>query len=118
MGVERTALVTITKNDLCARVAHKFGLPSTEVKPVVEAFLEEILLVMREGQRIEIRGFGTFKVSERKAQICRNPRTGEVAPVPSRKSPMFRFYKDAHNILNRDDYKPELRKKRRGTRTR
>ncbi|MGH8005102.1 MAG: HU family DNA-binding protein, partial [Limisphaerales bacterium] len=67
----------MTKADLVERVAEKTGLTRTDVMVVVENFLEQIKKSLEEGQNIEIRGFGTFKVKARKARKARNPRTGE-----------------------------------------
>ena len=80
----------MTKADLVERVAEKTGLTRTDVMVVVENFLEQIKKSLEEGQNIEIRGFGTFKVKARKARKARNPRTGEEVPVPNRKVPVFK----------------------------
>jgi len=80
----------MTKADLVERVADKTGLTRTDVMVVVENFLEQIKKSLEEGQNIEIRGFGTFKVKARKARKARNPRTGEEVPVPDRKVPVFK----------------------------
>lgn len=80
----------MTKADLVERVAEKTGLTRTDVMVVVETFLEQIKKTLEEGQNIEIRGFGTFKVKARKARKARNPRTGEEVPVPDRKVPVFK----------------------------
>jgi nucleoid DNA-binding protein len=80
----------MTKADLVERVAEKTGLTRTDVMVVVENFLEQIKKSLEEGQNIEIRGFGTFKVKTRKARKARNPRTGEEVPVPNRKVPVFK----------------------------
>lgn len=80
----------MTKADLVERVAEKTGLTRTDVMVVVENFLEQIKKSLEEGQNIEIRGFGTFKVKARKARKARNPRTGEEVPVPDRKVPVFK----------------------------
>ena len=85
--------------DLCDLVARKLEVASGEVKPVVEALFVEILGVLAENRRIEIRGFGTFKVKNRKAKIGRNPRTGETVVVPEHKVPVFKFFKDAQKVL-------------------
>ena len=89
----------ITKNDLCERVSRKLETTAVEVKPVVETLFEEILGVLVENRRIEIRGFGTLKVKKRKAKIGRNPRTGETVIIPEHKVPVFKFFKDAQNVL-------------------
>jgi len=80
----------MTKADLVERVAEKTGLTRTDVMVVVENFLAQIKKSLEEGQNIEIRGFGTFKVKARKARKARNPRTGEEVPVPDRKVPVFK----------------------------
>jgi len=80
----------MTKADLVERVAEKTGLTRTDVMVVVENFLEQIKKTLEEGNNIEIRGFGTFKVKARKARKARNPRTGEEVPVPDRKVPVFK----------------------------
>jgi nucleoid DNA-binding protein len=80
----------MTKADLVEKVAEKTGLTRTDVMVVVEGFLEQIKKTLEEGQNIEIRGFGTFKVKARKARKARNPRTGEEVPVPDRKVPVFK----------------------------
>lgn len=90
--------MNITKRDLCVRIARKLGHDHINgIKPVVDTFLDEILTVLSEGQRIEIRGFGAFIVKDRKARIGRNPRTGDVVNIPGYKAPCFKFSKDAQN---------------------
>ena len=80
----------MTKADLVEKVAEKTGLTRTDVMVVVENFLEQIKKTLEEGNNIEIRGFGTFKVKARKARKARNPRTGEEVRVPDRKVPVFK----------------------------
>lgn len=87
-----------TKLDLCNRVSKRLrDKPITDIKVTVEAFLDEILRVLSEGQRIEIRGFGAFSVKDRKPRIGRNPRTGEVITIPKYKAPYFKFSREAQN---------------------
>jgi len=87
-----------TKLDLCNRISKRLeGKPVTEVKDTVEAFLDEILKVLSEGQRIEIRGFGAFSVKKRKSRIGRNPRTGEEVAIKEYKAPSFKFSREAQN---------------------
>ena len=80
----------MTKADLVERVAEKTGLTRTDVAVVVDSLLEVIKKSLESGHNIEIRGFGTFKIKLRKARKARNPRTGEVVPVPDRKVPVFK----------------------------
>jgi DNA-binding protein HU-beta len=80
----------MTKADLVEEVAGKTGLTRTDVAVVVEAFLEAVKKSLEGGHNIEIRGFGTFKIKQRKARKARNPRSGEEVPVPDRKVPVFK----------------------------
>ena len=80
----------MTKADLVEEVAGKTGLTRTDVGVVVEAFLEAVKKSLEGGHNIEIRGFGTFKIKQRKARKARNPRSGEEVPVPDRKVPVFK----------------------------
>ena len=80
----------MTKADLVEEVSGKTGLTRTDVAVVVDAFLEVVKKSLEDGNNIEIRGFGTFKIKQRKARKARNPRTGEEVPVPDRKVPVFK----------------------------
>lgn len=88
-----------TKVDLCSRVSKKVDKPVVELKPILDAFLDEILTVLSEEQRIEFRGFGSFKVKERQQRLGRNPRTGQEVEVPSYLAPTFKFSKDGQRIF-------------------
>ncbi len=80
----------MTKADLVEMVASKTGLTRSDVAAVVDEFLEAVKKTLENGNNIEIRGFGTFKIKARKARKARNPRTGEEVPVPDRKVPVFK----------------------------
>ncbi len=87
-----------TKLDLCNRISKRLeNKPVTDIKVTVEAFLDEILKVLSEGRRIEIRGFGAFSVKDRKQRTGRNPRTGKEVAIPEYKAPYFKFSKEAQN---------------------
>jgi len=95
--------MNITKRDLCIRVAKKLEQDHINgIKPIIDTFLDEVIEVLSEGQRIEIRGFGVFTVKDRKPRKGRNPRTGDVVEIPGYKDPNFKFSKDAkHNFKDR-----------------
>jgi nucleoid DNA-binding protein len=80
----------MTKADLVEAVVQKTGLTRTDVAVVVDKLLEAIKEALENGKNIEIRGFGTFKIKQRKARKARNPRTGAEVPVPDRKVPVFK----------------------------
>ena len=76
----------MTKADLVGQVADAIGPEVTkgECRLVVDGFLGAVKETLAQGDGIEIRGFGTFKVRHRKARTARNPRTGEPVEVPAR----------------------------------
>jgi integration host factor subunit beta len=82
----------MTKADLVEQVAEAIGpgVTKKDCALVVDAFLNAVKQAMAEGQNIEIRGFGTFKVRPRKSRVARNPRTGDSVEVPTRAVPVFK----------------------------
>ena len=83
----------MTKQDIVEDISLRTGLTKKEVGEALELFLEQIGQTLADGKHLEIRGFGTFKVTERKARMARNPRTGEAVPVPARRVPVFKVSK-------------------------
>jgi len=84
----------MTKADVIARIASQTGLTKTDVREVVEGFLDSVKYSLRKNDPLEIRGFGTFQVVSRAPRKARNPRTGEEVSVPSRKQPVFKPSKE------------------------
>ncbi len=84
----------MTKADLVDEIAAVTGLTKKDVAETVDEFLNGVSRALIAGKHIEIRGFGTFKVKDRKPRIARNPRTGEQVPVPQRRVPVFKVSKE------------------------
>jgi len=96
--------MNVTKLELCSRVAKRLDTinlqpSSNNYKAIFEVFIDEIMSVMAEGTRIEIRGFGCFKPAIRKKRVGRNPRTGTVYDIPEYLTPSFKFSKEAQKIF-------------------
>jgi len=91
--VQRERGDLMTKADIVEDIAQKTGLTKKEVGETVDLFLEQVSDLLSQGRHLEIRGFGTFKVKERKERMARNPRTGDAVPVPSRRVPIFKVSK-------------------------
>ena len=91
----------MTKADLVQRVADTIGpgVTKRDCAVVVDAFLNSIKDAMAEHQNIEIRGFGTFKVRERKSRLARNPRTGDPVEVAARPVPVFKPSKELRALV-------------------
>ncbi len=90
----------MTKADVVEMIAEKTGFTIKDVKLVVEHFLDEVKVCLTDGQHLEIRGFGTFKVKNHKSRKARNPRTNEEVHVPSRKKAIFKVSKELNRLLN------------------
>jgi len=82
----------MTKADLVEQVYEAIGpgITKKDCGAVVDAFLNAIKQALADGEHIEIRGFGTFKVRKRRSRMARNPRTGDPVRVPARAVPVFK----------------------------
>ncbi|MQA92031.1 MAG: integration host factor subunit beta [Gemmatimonas sp.] len=91
----------MTKADLVQLASEAIGpgITKKDCAIVVDAFLNAIKDAMAEHRNIEIRGFGTFKVRERKSRLARNPRTGDPVEVPPRAVPVFKPSKDLRALV-------------------
>ena len=81
----------MTKSDLITEVSQAIGPRITKVECgiVVDTLISSIMEALQQGNSIEIRGFGTFKVRDRKVRVGQNPRTGETVAIPARRVPVF-----------------------------
>ena len=92
----------MTKADLVKNISTDTGIIRKDVAVVVDALLNAIKEIMNEGNHIEIRHFGTFKLKVRKARIGRNPKTSTKVDVPERVVPTFKFSREFKDgILNK-----------------
>lgn len=81
---------TVTKKELIDRIADGTGQKRLDVKRTVQKFLDEIILELRQGNRLEFRDFGVFEIRERKSRTAQNPRTLERVRVPAKKVVKFK----------------------------
>ncbi len=80
----------MTKKDIILKVSDETNLKQIDVKKVVQKTLDCITEALVRGEKIELRNFGVFKIKQRKSRTGRNPRTGQVVPVPPRKVVIFK----------------------------
>ena len=80
----------MTKKDIILRVADETNLKQIDVKRVVQKTFDCIIEALVRGENIELRNFGVFKIKQRKSRTGRNPRTGQIVPVPPRKVVVFK----------------------------
>lgn len=80
----------MTKKDIVLKVSDETNLKQMDVKKVVQKTFDCIIDALARGENIELRNFGVFKIKQRKSRTGRNPRTGQVVPVPPRKVVVFK----------------------------
>ena len=85
---------TTTKIDLVNAISHKTGLTKNETESVVNSLFESIIESLKEGKRIEIRGFGSFNIRQKNVRLARNPRTGDKVTVEAKKVPSFKISRE------------------------
>ncbi len=89
-----------TKSDLIDQIYEKTGHELKDVRSIVDMFLEEIKAALEKEQSVELRGFGTFEVRERKGrQKARNPKTGAIVSVEDHAVVAFRAGKDLKSTV-------------------
>jgi len=84
------AVKTITRADLSEAVYRELGLSRNESAQMVESVLDHVADVLVAGDKVKISSFGTFRVSEKRGRVGRNPKTGEEAPIHPRRVLVFR----------------------------
>ena len=93
----------MTKSVLIEKIAAKVeGLTKKQTELVVETIFGSIKEALAEGGKVEIRGFGNFKLRSRKARKARNPKTGESVEVPPKKVPYFKVGKELREMINKN----------------
>jgi integration host factor subunit beta len=90
----------MTKADLIRVISVKNDLPFPDAERAVNAFFQTVSAGLRDGRRIEIRGFGTFTMREYSGYMGRNPRTGETVNVPPKRLPFFKVGKELRDAVN------------------
>lgn len=103
----------MTKADIIDRIATGTGLTKIETEAVVNGFITTLIEAMKEGEGVELRGFGSFRVQLRKARKARNPQTNEEVRIGPRYVPVFRPAKDLRRMVDQSvkAKKPKRKKK-------
>src|SRR4051812_13273326 len=91
----------MTKAELVDEVARVVQLTKKQAETIVNIVFDSIVDSLRTGQKIELRGFGSFRLRSRKSRTGRNPKTGEKVEVPSKKIPYFKPGKELKELINK-----------------
>ncbi len=96
----------MTKADLIEEVSRVVELTRKESEVIVEAIFDSVVRSLRTGDKIEIRGFGSFRTRERQARVGRNPKTGARVEVPAKRIPYFKPSKELKDLVNGETAEP------------
>lgn len=92
----------MTKADLIDEVARLANLTKKETELIVNTVFDNITEALAKGDKVELRGFGSFRIRHRGSRLGRNPKTGDQVKVPSKKIPYFKPGKELRELLNGD----------------
>jgi integration host factor subunit beta len=90
----------MTKADLVEEVAKVTELTRKDSEVIVDTLFESVIKALRTGDKLEVRGFGSFRVRQRNARVGRNPKTGEKVEVPAKRVPYFKPSKELKDLIN------------------
>jgi integration host factor subunit beta len=96
----------MTKAELVEDVANAAELTKKDAERLVEIVFESIIATLNHGEKIELRGFGSFRVRERGARRGRNPKTGDPVSIPAKRVPYFKPGKELKELINDHSARP------------
>jgi integration host factor subunit beta len=90
----------MTKADLVEEVIRVAVLSKKDAESVVNTVFGQIMEALKDDDKIELRGFGSFRVRRRRSRLGRNPKTGDRVDVPSKRIPYFKPGKELRDLIN------------------
>ncbi|MBN2372738.1 integration host factor subunit beta [bacterium] len=90
----------MTKADLILEIAKQTSLTKKESETVIKTVFESINNALSSGDKVELRGFGSFRVRDRKSRQGRNPKTGDTVNVPAKRVPFFKAGKELRSLVD------------------
>jgi integration host factor subunit beta len=90
----------MTKAELIDEVSRVVEMTRKESEVIVETIFDSIVRALRGGDKIEIRGFGSFRTRQRQARVGRNPKSGDRVDVPAKRIPFFKPSKELRDLVN------------------
>ena len=92
----------MTKAALVEEVSRVADLTKKHSEVIVDTVFRSIITALHQGEKIELRGFGSFRLRQREPRKGRNPKTGDKVDVPSKKVPYFKPGKEFKELINRE----------------
>ena len=93
----------MTKAEMVEKVSSKINLTKKDTERVVNIVFGSIISALAKGDKVELRGFGSFRVRSRDSRDGRNPRTGATVQIPPKKVPFFKAGKELREMVDNDD---------------
>jgi len=90
----------MTKAELIEEVSRVVEMTRKDSEVIVEAIFDSVVRALRGGDKIEIRGFGSFRTRQRQPRVGRNPKTGARVDVPAKRIPYFKPSKELKDLVN------------------
>ena len=90
----------MTKADLVEEISRVTELTRKDSEVIVDTLFESVIKALKTGDKLEVRGFGSFRVRQRNARVGRNPKTGEKVEVPAKRVPYFKPSKELKDLIN------------------
>nr|WP_206155407.1 HU family DNA-binding protein [Caldanaerobacter subterraneus] len=90
----------VNKAELVAKIAEKSELTKKDAEKALNAFIEAVQEALKNGDKVQLVGFGTFEVRERAERKGRNPQTREEITIPASKAPIFKAGKALKDLVN------------------
>src|SRR5512138_2084694 len=90
----------MTKADLVEEVSRVTELTRKDSEVIVDTLFDSVIKALKAGDKLEVRGFGSFRVRQRNARVGRNPKTGEKVEVPAKRVPYFKPSKELKDLIN------------------
>lgn len=92
----------MTKADLVEEVSRALESTRKDAEAIVETVFQSVIKALQDSDKIEVRGFGSFRTRQRRGRVGRNPKTGEKVEVPPKRIPYFKPSKELKELINRD----------------
>jgi integration host factor subunit beta len=92
----------MTKAELIEEVSRVVEMTRKDSEVIVEAIFDSVVRALRGNDKIEIRGFGSFRTRQRQPRVGRNPKTGARVDVPAKRIPYFKPSKELKDLVNND----------------
>ena len=111
-------MTRMTKAELVEEVSRVSDLTKKHSEVIVDTVFQSIIDALHRGEKIELRGFGSFRLRKREPRKGRNPKTGDKVDVPPKRVPYFKPGKELKDLINKEDEEPMARRSPRRRRTR